>query len=138
MPRMTYFKLCGAYLAAFFALLVSACHLTPEAANVVKAADVTACTVLEARLPGNAGQIIGDVCAADKPLLDAVLAALAADGASPTPNPPSRVPAPLVARPRPPVRCGERVIGHVDPEFTPRVQRQLDARPECVASTGAP
>jgi hypothetical protein len=134
MPRMNFLKTSGAIVAALLALVLSACHLTPEAANVIKAVDLAACTVLEARLPCGAGQIVGDVCAADKPLLDAVLAATAES----PPSAPTRVPTLLVARPRPPVRCGARAIGHIDPDLAPRVQAQLDARPECVISTGAP
>lgn len=116
---------------AALALVISATagcvngQLTPTGAAVIRAIDLSACAVLEARLPTEAGRVVGDVCAADKPLLDLVLGVLVASKLA------TLTPAPT--DPRPAVRCGGRAIGHVDAVLAPKVQAGLDAQAACAA-----
>ncbi len=114
----------GAVLA--LAISMAGCvngQLTPAGAAVIRAIDLSACAVLEARLPTEAGRVVGDVCAADKPLLDLVLGVLVAPKLA-TLGP---------AEARPPVRCAGRAIGHVDAALAPKVQAGLDAQPGCAS-----
>lgn len=107
-------------------LLLAGCidgKLTPAGAAIVKALDLTACSVLEATLPSAPGKVVGAVCEADKPLLDVVLGLLT--------GPKLATLGARSATPRPVVRCGGRAIAHLDAALAADAQALLDARPEC-------